>query len=62
VGTSCGFEACESNWGDCDGDISNGCESNLRLNGNCGACGVTCSGGTPNCCSGACSGDSCVIP
>ncbi len=45
---ACGFE-CEPGWGDCDGEAANGCETALNTDGNCGACGVTCSGPTPNC-------------
>ena len=34
---------CAPGWGDCDGDPSNGCESNLKTNDvNCGACGNRC--------------------
>jgi MYXO-CTERM domain-containing protein len=37
---------CEANWGNCDGDPSNGCESDLLTSrGNCGGCGQQC--GTP---------------
>ncbi|MBP6833267.1 MAG: hypothetical protein KA978_20935 [Deltaproteobacteria bacterium] len=42
---SCGM-TCEAAWGDCDGSSLTGCELRLDVNGNCGACGVTCSGGT----------------
>ena len=33
---------CAAGWGNCDGDTSNGCETELNEDGNCGACGVTC--------------------
>lgn len=36
---------CDANWGDCDGDPDNGCETNLELPENCGACGLTCGAG-----------------
>lgn len=36
---------CSANWGDCDGNIDNGCETDLRRDPhNCGACGVRCEG------------------
>ncbi|HEY2368321.1 MAG TPA: hypothetical protein VGH87_18110 [Polyangiaceae bacterium] len=31
---------CECGWSDCDDDVSNGCETDLTSNDNCGACGV----------------------
>jgi len=38
----CGI-ACDPGFGDCDGDPSNGCETNLqRSSANCGACGHAC--------------------
>ncbi len=48
--------ACKAGWGDCDGDPSNGCETQLDTNTNCGACGVGCnpSNGTGSCATGAC--------
>ncbi|AKU98468.1 Tryptophan synthase alpha chain [Labilithrix luteola] len=40
----CGYR-CSSHWGDCDADISNGCETSLLVDPlNCGACGVRCDG------------------
>jgi hypothetical protein len=49
----CGF-ACNTNFGDCDGNKTNGCEANLNNNSeNCGTCGTTCCGG------GTCSTGSC---
>ncbi|AKU95529.1 Tryptophan synthase alpha chain [Labilithrix luteola] len=36
---------CSANWGDCDSNIDNGCETDLRRDPhNCGACGVRCEG------------------
>jgi len=41
---ACGY-ACSPHWDDCDGDISNGCETNILSDPhNCGACGVRCDG------------------
>ncbi len=35
--------SCEADWGDCDMDPSNGCETNLRNDpDHCGACGSAC--------------------
>jgi hypothetical protein len=48
VGGRC-MLVCEPGMGDCDADPSNGCESFLYDNPNCGACGVTC-----NCNGGSC--------
>ncbi len=43
----CGFTRCAAGFGDCDGDASNGCETNLgNDNANCGKCGNVCGGGT----------------
>lgn len=38
---SCGY-VCDTGWHDCDGAAANGCESQLRSLGHCGACGRTC--------------------
>ncbi len=49
--------ACDRGFGDCDGDPSNGCETNLRTTvAHCGACGATCrpSNATAACVDGAC--------
>ncbi len=38
----CGL-ACDTGWGDCDADLSTGCEVDVtRAAGNCGACGTSC--------------------
>ena len=50
--------ACTAGWGDCDGNISNGCETDLSTSaGNCGACGGACSTahGTATCSNSQCS-------
>ncbi len=44
-GTTCGF-VCAPGFGDCDFVPANGCETNLGLDGNCGACGRVCPGGS----------------
>jgi Stigma-specific protein, Stig1 len=43
----CGI-ACVAGWGDCDGNVANGCEANLQTSrSHCGRCGVACVG-APN--------------
>ncbi len=54
----CGIEACTAPFGDCDGDASNGCETNTSNTvAHCGACGMACAA-RPNtsvtCAAGAC--------
>jgi hypothetical protein len=41
----CGKIKCVPEQGDCDQDITNGCEQNLLDNANCGACGNACPSG-----------------
>lgn len=41
----CVFAACLEGWGDCDGDLENGCEAPLDTVDDCGACGAACGGG-----------------
>ncbi len=41
--------ACESGWFDCDGDPTNGCETQKRDAMSCGQCGHRCGGATPVC-------------
>jgi hypothetical protein len=51
---SCTVASCSTNWGNCDGTVSNGCEADLlNSNSNCGSCGNSCSGGQ-TCKSGTC--------
>ncbi len=46
--------ACASGWADCDGDkLSNGCETDVGVDANCGACGNVCPSGE-NCSGGSC--------
>lgn len=50
---SCQFVECLPEWGDCDTDPANGCETSLAADAqNCGACGHDCAGST--CASGMC--------
>lgn len=50
--------ACEANWGNCDGDPNDGCETPTNTVNNCGKCGTKCtaapSGGTAACIAGKC--------
>ena len=61
TGGVCGILRCNAGWADCDGQLSNGCETNITLPANCGRCGNACSfanaGATCNagvCALGAC--------
>ena len=57
-GSSCNG-ACAGGWGDCNGSkLTDGCETQLNSNSNCGGCGVVCS--TPNA-TPTCGGGSCAI-
>ena len=43
VDSSCGVGKCNANFGDCDGNVLNGCEMDLTSDkNNCGACGKAC--------------------
>ncbi|MBN9167140.1 MAG: hypothetical protein BGO98_27870 [Myxococcales bacterium 68-20] len=58
----CGY-TCSPHWADCDGDIRNGCETDLRNDPlNCGGCGVQCDGieGQP-CIDGRCLTKECEV-
>ena len=62
-GGTCGFW-CDTGWGDCDGDASNGCETDLTLPVTCGSCSNTCSAPTnasATCGAGGACGFSCNI-
>ena len=40
---SCALASCDTNWGDCNSDDSDGCEKDLTSDpGNCGSCGHQC--------------------
>jgi hypothetical protein len=53
---------CASGFADCNGDPSDGCETDLGTEDNCGACGAACKLGhaTSVCQSGVCSVDQCA--
>jgi hypothetical protein len=62
---ACGYDQCAAGYGDCDGDKTNGCETNLLTDKtHCGVCSTVCptpSGGTAVCNGGTCGG-SCSSP
>ena len=49
----CTLASCTEGYGDCDLNVTNGCEAALSTKDNCGACGATCTGGM-GCVEGAC--------
>ena len=56
-GGACGLDACDAGWGNCDGQIPNGCEIDLNNDpGNCSSCGTVCSYSHASgvCAAGAC--------
>ena len=58
---SCTYGACNSGWGNCDGNTPNGCETSLRTLTDCGSCGTGCSraNATATCSTGSCAIQSC---
>jgi hypothetical protein len=52
----CAVGACNAGFGDCNGVLADGCETNLNTSAaNCGACGNVCTGGQA-CVAGQCTG------
>ncbi len=54
---ACTGMSCVPGFGDCNGNMSDGCETALDTTGNCGGCGTTCSAGAhanSDCSSGTC--------
>jgi len=50
---------CNPGYGNCDGNVANGCEASINTNASCGACGRTCTGScsaTGGACSSATTG------
>jgi hypothetical protein len=64
-GGSCAID-CGANYGNCDTDLSNGCETDLAKSvKNCGACGTVCADTndyTATCSNGTCGVSSCIKP
>lgn len=63
-GGRCGHGACQAGWGDCDGNLVNGCEQDVLVSpAHCGTCGHACS--LPNavaaCAAGQCAVGSCLL-
>lgn len=46
---TCGYDSCDPDYGDCDGDKASGCETSLIDRKNCGDCGRVCPDGQPLC-------------
>ncbi len=56
---TCAIASCNPNFGNCDGNVSNGCEINFQTDpNNCGGCGIKCS--LPNA-TAACTNGMCTI-
>jgi hypothetical protein len=56
-GDTCGIAGCQSGFGNCDGQLANGCEVDTRLSVNhCGSCGNACAlpNATPVCSNSTC--------
>jgi len=51
---SCAVAACDAGFGDCNGSVSDGCETDLTTAAACGVCGRACTGATPDCVGGSC--------
>jgi RHS repeat-associated protein len=63
VAGACMVATCNAGWGDCDGDPTNGCETDLEHTlADCGSCGNACAAvanGTPACVGGSCAVGAC---
>ncbi len=62
AGGICAIGACADGFGDCDGLVANGCETDVRTSSaNCGACGRACAldHATTSCVDGACRVERC---
>jgi len=58
---TCTLTSCNAGWGNCDGNATNGCETNLLTStANCGSCGNNCLS-LPHVSSASCSSGSCSI-
>ncbi len=56
TGGACGLGVCATNYGNCDNNPANGCETDTRSSGaHCGACGRACAAGN------ICSNGTCVL-
>lgn len=62
MGGVCGTAGCNAGFGNCDGTLANGCETDLNTSlDHCGACGARCArnNATTSCVSGVCSITAC---
>ncbi len=59
----CAIESCHEGWSDCDGNPTNGCETNLNSLNNCGQCGNTCNldNATASCTNQECIVKTCAV-
>jgi hypothetical protein len=59
----CTLLSCNSGWGNCDSNSSNGCETSLHTTSNCGSCGNVCNlpNASATCPSGNCQVSSCYF-
>lgn len=65
VAGACAIGSCNTGFGDCDANLQDGCETDLRTAvANCGSCGTVCGpsscGGPPRCTNGACDTNPCL--
>ena len=61
--SACAITACATGWGDCNGVVSDGCETDLSTTSmHCGTCATACAAanGTASCAAGACTVASCA--
>ncbi|MBI5478916.1 MAG: choice-of-anchor D domain-containing protein, partial [Deltaproteobacteria bacterium] len=57
----CDYSSCDPNWGDCDVDYQNGCETDLRVTtDHCGACDSPCTNAHAT--GSVCAGSTCTAP
>lgn len=54
VSGECVVQRCLDGFGDCNGDVADGCETSLRTSTDCRACGVPCEGAGASCATGTC--------
>jgi hypothetical protein len=59
----CKIQSCKDGWSNCDGDVSNGCETSINTIFNCGGCGTICPSlpntFIPSCSNGVCKSGLC---
>jgi len=53
MGSTCHVDYCRAGWSDCDGDPTNGCETDVTTTDDCGDCGSSC-GFLADCMAGRC--------